>query len=284
MKRTVQIYQFERKSRLQSSRIEDHPYLVQPGIPPLSKSAPEPTNRPVTAPKNQVSLTQNNEAELVPSVQLKIASLQNKIEVQKEEIKHLLASVEELKKERDFLREQLKISISRLSKGESNQGCTELSNNSLESGSDGEDSESMTSSSSDLPKRQKHSYRKKKKTRKSESSFSRVGVQQVVKRYKKALKLYQKYGSMAKAYGYLNVDRNTIVNTAPIAELFLADSNKFEQIGALKPSKETLRQFAARCADAIDESIKMKIDAMKEMGHLLPISVPLYNKWLFIMN
>uniref|UniRef100_H3AFM1 Coiled-coil domain containing 106 n=1 Tax=Latimeria chalumnae TaxID=7897 RepID=H3AFM1_LATCH len=162
--------------------------------------------------------------------------------------------------------------------GESNQGCTELSNNSLESGSDGEDSESMTSSSSDLPKRQKHSYRKKKKTRKSESSFSRGTLipdseEQVVKRYKKALKLYQKYGSMAKAYGYLNVDRNTIVNTAPIAELFLADSNKFEQIGALKPSKETLRQFAARCADAIDESIKMKIDAMKEMGHLLPISI-----------
>lgn len=78
---------------------------------------------------------------------------------------------------------------------------------------------------------------------------------------------------MADAFRKYGVDRNTIVQSAAIAELAIAAPEKYEEINDKHGKGEKLSSIALKCQDAImiDENIANKIQTMKTDGKLLPI-------------
>lgn len=90
----------------------------------------------------------------------------------------------------------------------------------------------------------------------------------VIRRYKNALHIFNKSGSMKKAFAKLNVDRNTIARTAVIAELAITFPDTFKD---LLPGDEKMSAFAERCRGAITEEMAETITAKKKRGKLLPI-------------
>ncbi|XP_039863381.1 coiled-coil domain-containing protein 106-like [Simochromis diagramma] len=81
---------------------------------------------------------------------------------------------------------------------------------------------STTLSDKDRKKRKKGKAKKHRKSKKHDQN-QRTRVQnpkQVVTQYNKILRLFKQGGTMSAAFKHLGVDWNTIVATAPIAELF----------------------------------------------------------------
>lgn len=105
-------------------------------------------------------------------------------------------------------------------------------------------------------------------------SFSATGVQYVIHRYRQVLSAYIKKKSMSEAFRHLGIDRNTIANTASIAELHLAGKDMVPLVGTFRHGEETLVSYAQRCTLAIDSDsdLSRRIDHMKANGELLPIS------------
>lgn len=101
-----------------------------------------------------------------------------------------------------------------------------------------------------------------------------TGVQYVIHRYKQVLSAFNKKKSMSGAFRHYGIDRNTIANTAPIAELYLAAKENLHLVGLFHPREETLVKYAQKCAILIenDESLTRKIEQMKATGELLPIT------------
>ena len=103
---------------------------------------------------------------------------------------------------------------------------------------------------------------------------SATGVQYVIHRYKQVLSAFIKKKSMSEAFRHLGIDRNTIANTASIAELHLAGIDMVPLVGMFRQGEETLVSYAQRCTLVIDSDsdLSRKIDQMKANGELLPIS------------
>ena len=101
-----------------------------------------------------------------------------------------------------------------------------------------------------------------------------TGVQYVIHRYKQVLSAFIKKKSMSEAFRHLGIDRNTIANTASIAELHLAGKDMVPLVGMFRQGEETLVSYAQRCTLVIDSDadLSRKIDQMKANGELLPIS------------
>ena len=101
-----------------------------------------------------------------------------------------------------------------------------------------------------------------------------TGVQYVIHRYKQVLSAFNKKKSMSGAFRHYGIDRNTIANTAPIAELYLAAKDNLHLVGLFHPREETLVKYAQKCAVLIesDEGLSRKIEQMKATGELLPIT------------
>lgn len=98
----------------------------------------------------------------------------------------------------------------------------------------------------------------------------------VIARYMTALQEFRRSVSMKVAFDRVGVDRNTISRTAAIAELSLAAPEVFHALPPWDEKEETLAHYAVRCRQAMDDSIKAKIKAMKAKGELLPI----VSKWI----
>nr|XP_054591906.1 coiled-coil domain-containing protein 106-like [Nothobranchius furzeri] len=136
--------------------------------------------------------------------------------------------IDELTKERDYLKEQLAACLTKEPTRSVQHPSDVLSMSSLSSdgsfdkGSDS--SMSTTSSDEDSQKRKKKGKAKKNKKSKKHDQIARTRAQnprQVVSRYERILRLFKRGGTMSAAFKRLGVDRNTIVATAPIAELFI---------------------------------------------------------------
>lgn len=101
-----------------------------------------------------------------------------------------------------------------------------------------------------------------------------TGVQYVIQRYRQVLAAYNKTKNMSVAFRHYGIDRNTIANTAPIAELHLAAKDALPLVGMFRPREDTLVNYAQRCALVIESDLGLfrKIEQMKATGELLPIS------------
>ncbi|XP_016360592.1 coiled-coil domain-containing protein 106-like [Sinocyclocheilus anshuiensis] len=99
---------------------------------------------------------------------------------------------------------------------------------------------------------------------------------QVVKRYKSVLEIFKRGSNMADAFRKYGVDRNTIVQSAAIAELVIAAPEKYEEINDKNAKGEKLSNIAQKCQDAImaDENIANKIQTMKTFKNNLPLNTP----------
>ncbi|KAG2467718.1 CC106 protein, partial [Polypterus senegalus] len=125
------------------------------------------------------------------------------------------------------------------------------------------DSSSKTSSSDgDRKKKRKKrkemrikrkKYGKKSKKMEAKTCQRAQNPQQVVARYKKILRHFSKDGTMSAAFKHVGVDRNTVVVTAPIAELYIAAPVKYQELLKNHSSQVKLGVFATQCGAAILE-------------------------------
>lgn len=74
------------------------------------------------------------------------------------------------------------------------------------------------------------------------------------------------------AYQRVGVNRKTIADTAPIAELQAVDEEAYKELRATMNMRETLASFTNRCKAKIESlGLHDKVDWMKEEGQLLKI-------------
>lgn len=78
---------------------------------------------------------------------------------------------------------------------------------------------------------------------------------------------------MSAAFKRVGVDRNTVVLTAPIAELFIAAPSKYKELLKSYNSQVKLSGFATQCATLIQEDPRIvdTVKAFKVSGKLLPL-------------
>ncbi|KAL1250557.1 hypothetical protein QQF64_018353 [Cirrhinus molitorella] len=94
-----------------------------------------------------------------------------------------------------------------------------------------------------------------------------------LKRYYKVLNLVKQGLSKAEAYNRLNVDRNTIVIQAPIAELAAANPESFRKLRQMFKKGDSILKFAESCLCLCKEKANEDvIKQMKEANDLLDIN------------
>ncbi|TKS88141.1 Coiled-coil domain-containing protein 106 [Collichthys lucidus] len=129
-------------------------------------------------------------------------------------------------------------------------------------------SPSSTQSSSSSSEEEKKKMKKRaKKSRKHHVPTSRsrmTSIEGVIHRYKAALKKFNKYGSMKKAFSRIHVDRNTIARTAVIAEIAIMFPDTFQDLLSQHDENETISQFAENCTKAVTTEMAEKITAEKK--------------------
>ncbi|XP_026118814.1 coiled-coil domain-containing protein 106-like isoform X2 [Carassius auratus] len=137
------------------------------------------------------------------------------------------------------------------------------------------------SSDSEPPKhkkrkvKEKHRAKRHKKSKKLTSDYSkRVHTpEESLKRYYKVLNLVKQGLSKAEAYNRLNVDRNTIVIQAPIAELAAANPESFRKLRQMFKKGDSILKFAESCLCLCKEKANEDvIKQMKEANDLLDIN------------
>ncbi|CAM4536041.1 unnamed protein product [Leuciscus chuanchicus] len=135
--------------------------------------------------------------------------------------------------------------------------------------SESDSTDSDSSESSDSESSSSDSSREKKKRKKK----GKKAKKRVVKRYKSVLEIFKRGSNMAEAFRKYGVDRNTIVQSAAIAELAIAAPEKYAEIHDKQEKGEKLSNITQKCQDAImaDENIVNIIQTMKTDGKLLPI-------------
>ncbi|KAL7396030.1 hypothetical protein ABVT39_027496 [Epinephelus coioides] len=210
--------------------------------------------------------------------------------------------IDELTKERDFLKEQLAAALKKDGAASTSTLNTapnsyqkrktsrSSSDDSMETSSDSEsESESESDSvSPDSSLDKKKNKKDKKKTRKGKKKVKKskekemgpkarqraLNPKQAVLRYQ-ILKAFCKGGTMGAAFSTVGVDRNTVVATAPIAELFIAAPNRYKDIlDGHKTGRVKLAVFAFECSLAIeqDSAIKENVKTLKNNNKLLPLN------------
>ncbi|XP_016886950.1 coiled-coil domain-containing protein 106-like isoform X2 [Cynoglossus semilaevis] len=235
---------------------------------------------------------------LPPRVLLTITRLQCMLESKQERIAALERQVEDLMQDRKFLRNQIEnlTSVRSVpafaspspvtevpkpskvqhsdSKSRKRERASSSSSDRSNSGSEDSDSSEVSAASSEHRKKKHHKDRKKSKKGKDYTRKRATGVQYVIHRYRQVLSAYIKKKSMSEAFRHLGIDRNTIANTASIAELHLAGKDMVPLVGTFRHGEETLVSYAQRCTLAIDSDsdLSRRIDHMKANGELLPIS------------
>ncbi|XP_069047376.1 coiled-coil domain-containing protein 106 isoform X2 [Lepisosteus oculatus] len=217
---------------------------------------------------------------LSPSVMLTITKLQCLLESKQERINFLEKQVEDLQQDRKFLRSQIENltsakSITEESKPRKRSRTASSSSSfSNDSGSDISLTTVSSGTSNDGKKKRHHKDKRRGKKAKDYSRKRATGVQYVIHRYKQVLSAFNKKKSMSGAFRHYGIDRNTIANTAPIAELHLAAKEMLQVVGLFHPREETLVKYAQKCAVVIenDENLSRKIEQMKATGELLPIT------------
>ncbi|KAL1268757.1 hypothetical protein QQF64_034120 [Cirrhinus molitorella] len=139
----------------------------------------------------------------------------------------------------------------------------------------------LSSSDSELPKhkkrklKEKHRERRHKKSKKLTSDYSKREhtPEESLKRYYKVLNLVKQGLSKAEAYNRLNVDRNTIVIQAPIAELAAANPESFRKLRQMFKKGDSILKFdenlLSLCKEKANEDM---IKQMKEANDLLDIN------------
>lgn len=94
-----------------------------------------------------------------------------------------------------------------------------------------------------------------------------------VARYHRVLTLVQGGETKAAAYDVVNIDRNTIVNQAPIAELAVSDPEHFRELRATFRKGDSLAQFSSKCqAECRERDNAERIALLKQRGELLDIT------------
>ncbi|CAJ1082669.1 coiled-coil domain-containing protein 106-like [Xyrichtys novacula] len=235
---------------------------------------------------------------LPPKVLLTITKLQCMLESKQERIAALERQVEDLMQDRKFLRSQIENLTSsrsmptfalpnpvseapKSSKGQHSENKSRKrervscsSSDSSNSSSEESDSSEVSAASSDHRKKKHHKDKKRSKRGRDYTRKRATDVQYVIHRYKQVLAAFVKKKSMSEAFRHLGIDRNTIANTASIAELHLAGKEVVPLVGMFRQGEETLVSYAQRCTLAIDADadLSRRIDQMKANGELLPIS------------
>ncbi|XP_042613329.1 coiled-coil domain-containing protein 106-like [Cyprinus carpio] len=172
------------------------------------------------------AVQENARTEVAPTIQIQFQNAKQTIEVQKQKILHLEDKVNSLTEERNYLRARLEDAL--IQKGPSEGVPTQTATTRKSSTSESSNFSTSESSDSEPPKhkkrklRRKHRAKRHKKSKKLTSDYSkRVHTpEESLKRYYKVLNLVKQGLSKAEAYNRLNVDRNTIVIQAPIADMF----------------------------------------------------------------
>ncbi|XP_067278018.1 protein FAM133-like [Pseudorasbora parva] len=119
-------------------------------------------------------------------------------------------------------------------------------------------------------KKSKKRKKENKKVKKSNGKGERVAsIADVVKRYRRVLKLVQRGFRMTAAFKKACVSRNAVKDTAAIAEIYIVDKSVLEQI----KGKYTLLQLAQLCQKKIVGELAEKIIEMKTNKQLIPFSV-----------
>ncbi|XP_068604280.1 coiled-coil domain-containing protein 106 [Brachionichthys hirsutus] len=236
---------------------------------------------------------------LPPRVLLTITKLQCMLESKQERIAALERQVDDLMQDRKFLRSQIEnltssrsvqtfaspsplVEVLKSSKvphsdnksRKRERASCSSSGGGGNSGSEESDSSEVSAASSEHRRKKHHKEKKRSRKGKDYSRKRATGVQYVIHRYKQVLSAFVKKKSMSEAFRHLGIDRNTIANTASIAELHLAGKDIVPLVGMFRPGEETLVNYAQRCTLVIDSDtdLSRKIDQMKANGEMLPIS------------
>ncbi|XP_061600273.1 coiled-coil domain-containing protein 106-like [Cololabis saira] len=229
---------------------------------------------------------------MAPTKRLAEKKMEHELEMCKLKAEWQQEKINELREERDYLKEQLAAALkkdgtaSTSTLDTTSTSTTRLSSHSsdisMESSSESTSDSSFDMSSSEDKKKKRRKKKgkgeKKRKKSKKMNTKTRQRAQnpnQVVARYTKILKLFNKGGTMSAAFSRVSVDRNTVVANAPIAELFIAAPSKYnELIEDYNVRRAKLSAFAIQCEAAIkqDPDVQGAIQAYKASGKLLPIS------------
>ncbi|KAK1174048.1 coiled-coil domain-containing protein 106-like isoform X1 [Acipenser oxyrinchus oxyrinchus] len=229
---------------------------------------------------SSVVSTESTAEVLSPTAILTITKLKCQLESKQERITYLEKQIEDLQQDRSFLRSQIE-NLTRGPKTTEDTKPRKRSRTTSSSSACSTDSSSdmslttvSSATSSEVKKRKHHKDKRRGKKSKDYSRKRATGVQYVIHRYKQVLSTFNKKKSMSGAFRHYGIDRNTIANTAPIAELHLAAKDMLSVVGLFNSREETLVKYAQKCATLMenDESLSRKIELMKATGELLPIT------------
>ncbi|CAL8338550.1 unnamed protein product [Boreogadus saida] len=147
---------------------------------------------------------------------------------------------------------------------------TDWSSNSSTDSTDSRSSDTSSSSSDGRKKKRKHKKKNKKKSKKaSKNKGLRVTtISDVVKRYRRVLKLIQKGRKMSSAFLKARVSRNAVKDTAAIAELYIAERSVLDEI----EGEQRLLHFAKLCQSKMVGELALKIEDLKRKKKLIPFS------------
>ncbi|XP_026118813.1 coiled-coil domain-containing protein 106-like isoform X1 [Carassius auratus] len=225
------------------------------------------------------AVQENARTEVAPTIQIQFQNAKQTIEVQKQKILHLEDKVNSLTEERNYLRARHEDSL--IQKGPSEGVPTQTATTRKSSTSESSNFSTSESSDSEPPKhkkrkvKEKHRAKRHKKSKKLTSDYSkRVHTpEESLKRYYKVLNLVKQGLSKAEAYNRLNVDRNTIVIQAPIAELAAANPESFRKLRQMFKKGDSILKFAESCLCLCKEKANEDvIKQMKEANDLLDIN------------
>ncbi|XP_051995570.1 pre-mRNA-splicing factor CWC22 homolog [Xyrauchen texanus] len=207
----------------------------------------------------------------------------------------LQSRVNELEEENDFLKRQLEEKSAQEQGGNleimatgDEEARAMILDSSTDTTTDSNTDSSTDSSSSSISdssdegkkkkKRKKKNGKKKSKKRKKETKKVKrsngkgervASIADVVKRYRRVLKLVQRGFRMTAAFKKACVSRNAVKDTAAIEEIYMVDKSVLEQF----KGKYTLLQLPQLCQKKIVGELAEKIIEMKNNKQLIPFSV-----------
>uniref|UniRef100_A0A1A7WUL2 Coiled-coil domain containing 106 n=1 Tax=Iconisemion striatum TaxID=60296 RepID=A0A1A7WUL2_9TELE len=222
----------ETYSAVHARTSEAETYVNSTGMPPkFGRKVIQTRARGTTSRAGKESGTESAECSQTGSVSKAPTSLvvekrSHEIEMLEMKVQWQNEKINELTKERDFLKEQLASVFKKDTTSENySEDTRSLSSDTAECSSESSECLSPLSSDDDKKKKLKNKEGKGKKVtedgqRLSKGPISKPGCVQ----------LYRKGGTMARAFKRYGVDQNTIVITAPIAELSITAPRKYAEV------------------------------------------------------
>ncbi|KAM3621228.1 uncharacterized protein V6R79_008224 [Siganus canaliculatus] len=113
---------------------------------------------------------------------------------------------------------------------------------------------------------------KQEKSCSSEAGSKAVHPNEVVERYQKVLQHYKNGKNFKQSFRAVGVDRNTIVGTAPIAELAIAFPERYEELLEGFSRLQKMQVFVEQCAKFIENhpATMSQVENLKRSGKRLP--------------